>query len=272
VPGLEVIYYNACLDFTLQYPLLLASLLPSEDEATINRKLRVVGSFIDILAVRRLWNFRLIAYSTMQYAMFLVMRDIRRKSLPELVSILNDRLAQEKETFASDNRLRVYQLNRKAIHIILARITDHIERKSGMTSHFVEYVSEGKNRYEIEHIWADHPEQYVDEFPHPADFAEYRNHIGGLLLLPKSFNASFGDLPYMEKREHYNSQNLLARTLHEKCYEMNPGFLKYMEQSKLPFSAHPSFKKADLDARQTLYLQIAEEIWSTARLKQEAGL
>jgi hypothetical protein len=47
-----------------------------------------------------------------------------------------------------------------------------------------------KPRYEVEHVWADHLEQHTDEFQHPADFAEHRNRIGGLLLLPKSFNAS----------------------------------------------------------------------------------
>ncbi len=33
--------------------------------------------YLDILLAWRLWNFRSIAYSTMQYAMFMVMRDIR---------------------------------------------------------------------------------------------------------------------------------------------------------------------------------------------------
>ena len=42
---------------------------------------------------------------------------------------------------------------------------------------------------------ADHAERHVDEFGHQADFAEYRNRIGGPLLLPKTFHASYGDLP-----------------------------------------------------------------------------
>lgn len=45
--------------------------------------------------------------------------------------------------------------------------------------------------YEIEHIWADHPQRHTNEFSHPSDLAEHRNRIGGLLLLPKSFNASY---------------------------------------------------------------------------------
>ena len=123
-------------------------------------------------------------------------------------------------------------------------------------------MSEGKNRYEIEHIWADHPERHTDEFSHPADFAEYRNRIGGLLLLPKSFNASYGDLPYAEKLPHYNGQNLLARSLHPQCYEHNPGFLRFKEQSGLPFAPHAEFKKADLEARSS----------STGRLPSGSGI
>ncbi len=122
------------------------------------------------------------------------------------------------------------------------------------------YVARGQNRYEVEHIWADHPERHTDEFAHPADFAEHRNRIGGLLLLPKSFNASYGDLPYDEKLPHYNTQNLLARSLHAQCYDHNPGFLHFVQTSSLPFQAHAQFKKADLDERGALYRSIAERI------------
>ena len=106
---------------------------------------------------------------------------------------------------------------------------------------------------------------------HPSEFQEYRNRIGGLLLLPKSFNASYGDLPYAKKREHYDSQNLLARSLYELAYDLNPGFRRFIEESGLPFGAHAEFKKVDLDARQVLYQGLAEQIWSPDRLAQEAA-
>jgi hypothetical protein len=268
-PELETVFFNARHEYTLQYPLLLAPLLVTDSDDVVLRKMRAVATFVDILLNRRLWNFRQISYSTMQYAMFVVMRDIRDKSLPDLVKILTDKLANEKETFASNDRLRVHQQNRYAIHLILARLTDHLERQSGMPSRFVEYVAERKVRHEVEHIWANHPEDHSDEFKSPTDFAEYRNRIGGLLLLPKSFNASFGDLPYDKKVEHYNAQNLLARSLHVGAYSHNPGFLSYVKKSGLPFKAHAAFKVADLDARQELYRRLAEEVWSPTRLGQE---
>jgi hypothetical protein len=270
-PGFETVFYNAHHNFTLQYPVLLAPLQPSDPEGEIERKLRVTGAYLDILIARRIWNWHAIDYSTMQYAMFLVMRDIRRKSATAVAEILRGKLDAEKETFASNNRFILHGQNGRQIHRILARLTDYLETQSGMPSHYTEYATRsGKSGYEIEHIWAYHPERHEDEFAHPQDFAEYRNRIGGLLLLPKLFNASFSDLAYEKKLEHYNNQNLLARSLHPQCYDHNPGFLAYIKRSGLPFTPHPQFKKTDLDARQELYGRIAEEIWHPARLEREA--
>ena len=266
VPGLEHVLYNAQHGFTLQHMLLLAPLRPDDSEPVIVRKIGLVAQYLDILLTWRLWNFRTIAYSTMQYAMFVVMRDIRGLTADALAQRLHEFLGKEDETFASNERLRVHQQNRYALHRILARITDYVETQSGQPSRYLDYVSEGKTRYEVEHIWADHPARHTTEFSHPADFAEHRNRIGGLLLLPKSFNASYGDLSYADKLPHYNTQNLLARSLHPQCYEHNPGFLRFRQESGLPFKAHAEFKKADLEQRSELYRQIAERIWNPAEL------
>lgn len=252
--------------------LLLAPLKLKDSPDVVRQKLCLVAIFLDILLARRLWNFRSIAYSTMQYAMFVVMRDIRRLGPADLASKLHDKLRNQEETFATNNQLYMHQQNRKYLHRLLARITEYVEQQSGMPSHYVDYVSgTGHNRFEIEHIWADKPERHADEFPHPNDFRDYRKRIGGLLLLPKSFNASYGDLPYEDKLKHYNARNLLARSLHLQCYAHNPGFLQFVERSGLPFRAHEQFRKDDLDARQDLYRQIAEQIWDPDRLLREVG-
>ncbi len=97
------------------------------------------------------------------------------------------------------------------------------------------------------------------------------------MLLPKSFNASYGDLPYTAdqpgkgKLPHYLTQNLLARSLHSQCYQHNPGFLQFVKESGLPFKAHPSFKKADLEERGELYRLIAEQAWNPDDLLKVAA-
>jgi len=270
--GLEAIHFNAQNNFTLQYPVLLAPLRRSDSEDVIHRKLRIVSTYLDILIARRIWNWKATSYSAMQYNMFqLVILKIRGKSAQELAAILTERLDAEEETFASNDRFHLHGMNGKQIHRLLARMTDYIETRSGQSSHYEEYQQRGRNGYEVEHVWANHPERHKDEFGHPTDFREYRNRIGGLLLLPKSFNASYGDKPYATKLEHYYGQNILAQSLHEKTYDHNPGFLRFLDESGLAFQPHAEFKKADLDARQELYRQIAEQIWNPKILMLEAG-
>jgi len=264
--GFEVVYANSWLDFTLQYPLLLAPLKTSDDEQTRLRKIQVVASFVDILIARRLWNYHSIAYSTMQYAMFLVMREIRGKSIEQLVPLLRKRLDEEEEDFDTNSTLSLHQQNRYSLKWLLARMTDHIEVRGGLASRFDEYMSEGrKNGYEVEHIWADHWEQHKDEFTHETEFDEHRNRLGGLLLLPKTFNSSYNDWPYAKKMPKYLEQNLLAQSLNPNAYNRNPP-LKKLLQAGLQFIGHKEFKRADIEARQKLYIAIAKQVWNPDRL------
>ncbi len=270
--GLECIYFNAEHNFTLQYPLLLASLGVDDPEPVVLRKLRVVAAWIDILIHRRIWNWRAFDYSTMQHAAFQAIRDIRRKSVDELVSILSDRLQADEEDFGVSPRgeFGLHRRNGPQVHRLLARMTDYLQTESGQQSRYIEYSKRGRGGYEIEHIWADHAERHVADFEDSTEFAEYRNRIGGLLLLPKSFNASYGDLPYEDKRPHYLEQNLLAQSLHEQSYERNPGFRRLRDESGLPFHPAFEFRRAQLDERQALYRMLVERIWSPKRLGREA--
>jgi len=269
-PGLEEIYYNAQLNFSLQYPVLLAPLRIEDSNDTIMKKLAIVSSYIDIMLARRIWNFKSISYSNRQYNMYiLIILKIRNKSIEELSEFLTQQLEAEEEVFSSQSRFHLHGQNGRYIHWLLARMTDYVEVESGIASRYVEFSKRsGRNAYQIEHIWANHPDRHTDEFDHVADFEEYRNRIGGLLLLPKSFNNSFGDMEYSEKREHYFRQNLLAASLCEQAYSRNPGFSRFIENSELVFEPHSEFKKADLDERQKLYLSLAEKVWDPKRLEQ----
>lgn len=270
-PGLEYVFYNAHNNFTLQYPLVLAPVKIEDDQDTVNRKVRLVAGYVDIFVARRVVNFRTLGYSSIVYTMFNLMKEIRDKDVHELAEILKDRVEGMKETFEGVNWFHLHQQNRRHVHHLLARMTRHIEKQSGLESSFESYVSrEIEKPYEIEHIWADKYERHTDEFATEQEFAQYRNRFGNLILLPRGFNQSFGADSYEKKVEAYFGQNLLAQSLNERCYQNNPSFLSYVQRSNLPFKAHPTqFKKADLDARQNLYRQICEEIWSPARFDKE---
>src|SRR5690606_17672607 len=88
ISGQEHILYNAQLGFTLQPMLLLAPLRLGDSDEVTKKKMDLVAHYLDILLNWRLWNFRLIAYSTMQYKMFLDMREIRGLNLDDLSSKL----------------------------------------------------------------------------------------------------------------------------------------------------------------------------------------
>jgi hypothetical protein len=208
----------------------------------------------------------------MQYSTFIYMRDIRGLDLEELAKKLLKWLDNQEERISNAERFYLNMWSRNPIRQSLARITDYVEQQSGMPSRYMDYVSDaGKNRYEVEHIWANKPDRHQDEFLHPSDFEDYRNRIGGLLLLPKTFNVSYGASSYEEKLPHYYAQNLLARSLNPQCYEHNPDFLKFIERSGLPFRPHDHFKKTDLDKRGALYCKIAERIWNPDELMEDVN-
>lgn len=269
--GLEHIFYNAQNGFTQQYQVLLAPLLPGDAEQVVHTKLRMVAIFLDIMLTRRIWNFRSTAYSTMQYAMFLLTKDIRGKAPAQLADILTAKLDEDEDDFDKNPDYYLHGQNRKQILRILARITNYLETEAHQPGEgYVKYVTtRGQKRYEVEHIWANKPERHTDEFSHESEFQDCRNKIGGLLLLPKKFNASYGDLTYAKKRPHYNSQNILARTLCDEAYDRNPGLRQFMDRTGIELLPYLDFKKTDLENRQALYLELAKQVWPPVLIQAE---
>ncbi len=264
--GLEAIYYNNQNNFTLQFPVLLSALVPSDNEDDIHQKLKLISQYLDILIHRYIWNWKTIAERSMRDPMFHLISKIRQKPIQELRDFLCKDLENDEIKFTS-NRTFGLRHNQPQVRKLLARMTDYIEIKSGHAtkSRYTEYIQ--SKDYQIEHIWANHFERYQGEFDHKADFEEYRNQVGGLLLLPKTFNASYGDMIYHKKYEHYLTQNWLAASLHERAYENNPEFSQFIKDSGLKFRSHPEFKRKDLELRQELYLNLAEVIWHPKVLK-----
>ena len=145
------------------------------------------------------------------------------------------------------------QQNKPKIKVMLALITEIVAKGSGSPDYML-----NKKEIEVEHIWANHFEQHIDEFDNESDFQTVRNSIGDLLVLPKSFNASYGDETYDVKVKQYFSQNILAQTLNQQKYTSNPGFLGFMNSTGLPFKAYDEFKRSSINERTDLYRAILE--------------
>lgn len=266
-PGFEEVFYNAWNGFTFQYPLILAAISPSDDDETFRLKTRMVAGWTDLFVARRIVNYRNFGYSTVSYTMFNHVKDIRDLDVAELAQVLGTKIAEMDDGFEAVTTLGMHQRNGNQIRYLLARMAGWLEARCGGTLTFADFISRArKHPFEIEHIWANHPEQHP-EMPNEHAFADQRNKFGGLLLLPKDFNASYGDKPYADKLEHYFGQNVLAKSLHPRCYENNPTFLHLRDEYKLPFAPIANeFTAASFAQRQELYRRLCELIWDPAPL------
>lgn len=262
--GLEHVRYNAETGFTHQLTVALAPVTPEDDDITATEKMDLVARYLDGLVVRRMVNFSRFGYSTMQYAMFNLSKEIRGLELSDLRVRLTERTRELDETFDAVEDFRLHQRNGKHVRYLLARLSDFVERQCDNEPIFEELVDRSRsNPYEIEHIWPNKYERHHNEFSSAADFDDARNRVGGLVLVPKSFNASYGALPYEEKVAHYRGQNhLLVKSMHPDTHERNPTFHRFIKAHDLAFQPYPdSFSDADMRQRQRLYRQLCGLIW-----------
>lgn len=263
---LENIFYinERALASSIYYPLLIAPINIGDDEEIINEKLALVARYLDMFVVFRSINYKMYTHSTIRYTMYSLVKEIRGKSVKELAEVFKEKVSKFDANLDGFMNLKMHGTNKRFIRFLLARVITHIEKKSGMNSRFEDYISREIDKpFQVEHIWADRYEEHKGEFEQRNDFDDYRNKIGALLLLPEDFNQSYGDKPYEEKLKYYLRHNLLASSLNPQCYENNPSFIKYKNESGLPFESHIHFKKEDIIKRQKLYQKICEEIWNT---------
>ena len=280
-PGLEAIYYNAHNDFTWQNTVLLASLMETDDDITVKRKLAVTATYLDIWIMRRTMNYIRVAYSNVSYAMWGLCRDIRRKPLMELVEILEKKLDQDEVTFDGSksrdrNGIKKVGLNlftRRYIFHLLARLTAATEAGAGRTDSFDKLVNRDvKNPFDIEHIWADTDQELRAACASDQDFDDWRNNVASLLILPADVNRSLQDKPFAEKRKHYSKQNFYAASLDASAYIHQPKFRHFAETQKLPFKPYENFTKVEQSERRELVSALVKQIWSPLRLSESANV
>tara|TARA_R110001599_G_scaffold310115_1_gene517212 strand:- start:4046 stop:5878 length:1833 start_codon:yes stop_codon:yes gene_type:complete len=265
VTGLESLHYleQWGIASSLKHPLLLASLIPSDSVDIANQKMNLVAKYLEIFCVRRSINFRNFGATSIRYTMYTMVKELRDKSLEELRDILAAKLEVMDETWDGFYRFRLHGQNKHFVKYLLSRLSGYVDELAGENTDFMNYFHKGNGKpFEIEHIWSNHFSKYQDEFDQLHDFEEYRNRLGGLILLPKGTNQSYGDKPYEVKKNHYIKENLLVKSLCPLTYENNPNFNKLVSDHGLPFKAHDEFKKDDLDTRQALYQALCEKIWT----------
>ncbi|GAA2583407.1 DUF262 domain-containing protein [Dactylosporangium fulvum] len=261
-PGLEPLYYNAYNSVTLQLPLILATLSVDDDDVTFRRKANLVAGYLDIFVARCMVNAHDFRYTAVEHRLFALAREIREMDADTLAKRLGEEVAAIPDSFEAVSSFSLRPRNRTYVKYILARMASWLDQQCRTGHTFADYTRSGKDQppFEIEHIWAD-KFSYQPTIPR-RKFADLRNRFGALLLLPKDFNASFGDMPYAKKLPHYMGQHLLVRSLHPDCYQNNPTFLRTVEAHNLPFTPFADeFDPAAIDSRQELYRRLCELVW-----------
>lgn len=244
---------NSDYCFTLQPALILASINYQDEDDVVEQKIKVVSKYLTKVLSWRVWNHSVISQSSMEAKIYDLCKSIRGMNLNQLKTFLE---TDPIEKITLNGYPTLNQQNKRKIKVLISLITEIVAKESGQPGYML-----NQDSVEIEHIWCDHIEQHQEECPSAADFSTTRNTIGDLLVLPKSFNASYGDNPYSNKLVHYIEQNVLAQSLHKNKYENNPGFVKFIEKSKLPFKACDEFKKEQITKRSELYKKILEWNW-----------
>lgn len=267
----EHVYYNADRNFTLQFQMILAAISPDDDQETINKKIKIVSRFIDQFIARRVFNFRTMNYSSILYTVFNLTKDIRRKPVEKLITFVKNYLENMEVDLNGIDSFYLNQYTRRFMLHILARMSYYIDQNSGINSRFEDYVDRNqKNPYDIEHILPSNFMQHDrrNEFDSEEEFFDYRDSFGGLLILQKDKNRSLQDMVYEKKVEKYDSENLLARSLHKNCYKNNPLFLRFIREENLDFKPYETFGKNEIDERQQLYKEICKKIWNPSLIDQ----
>lgn len=259
----HVFYIARCgIASSQSYPLMLAPLNLSDTQQIIDAKLDLVARFIETFAVRRSVNFQKFSASSIRYTMYTLVKEIRGKDLLSLHILLAEKTKLMEAGWNGFENFILHGQNKRFVKFLLARLTAHLEQGAGMTTTFETYYeSPGGKPFEIEHLWADNFDDHKDEFQEKSDFSDWRNSIGALVLLPNGTNQSYNNKSYAEKLQHYQKENLLARSLCPIAYMNNPNFTNWIIERRLDFKPHPEFKKADILSRQTLYREICEDIW-----------
>ncbi|NEC14901.1 DUF262 domain-containing protein [Streptomyces sp. SID8014] len=266
VPDLASVFFNAYNGMSIQTAPVLAAVHPRDSLATCKAKAKLVADYLDLVLVRRLVNDLPCSPADLdQEAVRLV--GLLRGGLD--VSRLREVLAEEIARLPYDfDAMKTYGLrsnNSRQVRYLLARLTGFVESSCSRSDEMGAYL-DGRRPFEIEHIWANRFERYQPETKKRPVFDSYRNRLGALLLLKKSDNASYQDLPYEEKVDYYQRQNHLAGSLHVKHRERNPDFNKFVRTRKLdgllrPF---PKFTMSAIEERQKLYQKLCEIVWDPA--------
>ena len=115
--------------------------------------------------------------------------------LETLKASLHKRLHEMDETWDGMKAFGMHGQNKYFIKYLLARMSVYVEREAEISAAFKTFMD---RKFEVEHIWAKKFSAHQDEFDQEHEFENCRNQIGGLVLLQRGTNQSYGAKSYQD--------------------------------------------------------------------------
>ncbi len=120
---------------------MLAPIGTSDSDDVAWRKAMTAATYIDILIARRVWSGSSIDYNTLQYAMFLVLKEVRGQDASTVAHLLKAKLDAEPMPFISTMRFGLNTVNKKTVRRFLARMTNWLDQQVGHAGSLVGYLT-----------------------------------------------------------------------------------------------------------------------------------
>jgi len=268
--GFECIHYNGVRRFSLQPMILLATVDVNDPPTQWQTKISLTARLLDLILTSRTIEGKTNNYDNLKEISFTLTKEVRGKNL----STLSDYIRTEWDAYHSSlsnlATLKYNKADRSDLLYLLARISCYLEDKFSLTNKtgFQMYWQRDRNlkTFDIEHLLC---EKYDTAklpvshgFSDAKDYAESRNLLGALVLLPRGRNRSLQDLAYHEKLDAYSTENILCQSLGKNLYLNNPNVKAYLGQNKgLKMVAIDQFSKANIAERADLYIELSKLIW-----------
>jgi hypothetical protein len=266
---LAAVFFNAVNGLNHQLVLMLAVIGPHDTALAVKKKAGLVAAYLDRCFIQQVLRDQPTG------------RDEQDEDIRELVPLLKRcttaddvrRLLGERLTGGDFAEVLTFGLrgnNRANVHYLLARLTDHVERGCGGADRVEEYLSTERN-FQIEHLFANHPERLAHELPDAAQFRALRERLGALVLLPASENASYRDKTLPDKLPFYARQNHLTAVLSSPAHSTNnPVLRRFVKEEGLEdvfryFGVGTSMTTL-VNEQGELYRRLCRRIWGADRL------
>jgi hypothetical protein len=216
VKQLENLYLSSHWNIatSLELPLMMASISKLDDEITINEKLLMVSRFIDIYTVYRTFDGSPITQSAIRYFIYMLVKEIRNKSVSELSEILRRELSKMGENLTRLDAFDANSANNKFLRYIFARVVYHIETVyRGNKVSFQDIIAmRKKKRYVVVPlIIPDSFESYSDRFTNKSEYSAACAQLGNYVYVPNPIKETMEDiiderkLTYLQHENYFSS-------------------------------------------------------------------